>query len=272
MDRVYDILERIRTCCGVYIGDRLLSRLSTFLSGYECAVQDLTGEYSMFNTRFQLFIEQKLGENGHHWSQIIEEVYGDNAFDRFYLFLEEFKLYNANTQYPTEPRSEREMRCYTMLEKLGIGFSRVDHEHADTIEACHEIEKSLGCEICKNLFLTNRQETQFYLLLMPGDKPFKTKLLSKQINSARLSFANETHMLRLLDITPGSVSVLGLMNDTEKQVQLLIDAELLKNEYLGCHPCMNTSSLKIRTEDIVNRFLPAIGHDYIPVELPWEVE
>ena len=180
-----------------------------------------------------------------------------------------------NTVYSSRPgdeRSEREMSCYTMLEKLGIDFMRVDHEGADTIEKCHEIEKVLGCEICKNLFLTNRQETQFYLLLMPGDKPFKTKLLSKQINSARLSFANEEHMLRLLDITPGSVSVLGLMNDRDKMVQLLIDSELLKSEYLGCHPCMNTSSLKIRTEDIINKLLPAVGHDFISVALPWEVE
>lgn len=114
--------------------------------------------------------------------------------------------------------------------------------------------------MCKNLFLCNRQETDFYLLLMPGDKKFKTKELSSQINTARLSFANETHMEELLDITPGSVSVMGLMNDKENKVQLLIDEDLLAHPYLGCHPCINTSSLCIKTEDILKIFLPAVHH------------
>lgn len=169
-------------------------------------------------------------------------------------------------------RTERELRCREALDRLGIAYSGVDHACADTIEKCHEIEKTLGCEICKNLFLTNRQETQFYLLLMPGDKPFRTKNLSRQINSARLSFANEGHMEALLGLLPGSVSVLGLMNDTENRVQLLIDRELLDKEFLGCHPCMNTSTLKIRTEDVLQIFLPAVGHGYMTVELPWETD
>lgn len=173
---------------------------------------------------------------------------------------------------PEEERSEREQRCYELLDSLGIEYARLDHEHADTIDACHRLEQVLGCKICKNLFLTNRQETDFYLLLMPGDKPFKTKLLSKQIGSARLSFANGEHMLELLDITPGSVSVLGLMNDRENRVRLLIDRELLEDEYIGCHPCLNTSTLRIKTADIVGKLLPAVEHDYTTVELPWVIE
>ena len=128
-------------------------------------------------------------------------------------------------------RLSKEKRCYELLDRLGIGYDRVDHDFADTIELCHEIEKTLGADICKNLFLTNRQQTDFYLLLMPGDKPFKTKLLSKQIGSARLSFGSPENMERLLDITPGSVSVLGLMNDSENGVRLLVDEDLLKDEY-----------------------------------------
>ena len=116
---------------------------------------------------------------------------------------------------PADIRIPKEERCYELLDRLGVEYARVDHEHADTIEACHEIEKLLGCEICKNLFLTNRQMTEVWLLLMPGEKPFKTKLLSRQIGSARLSFASAEQMLQYLDITPGSVSVLGLMNDRE---------------------------------------------------------
>lgn len=168
-------------------------------------------------------------------------------------------------------RLAKEQRCYELLDSLGIEYAGVDHEHADTIEACHEIEKTLGAKICKNLFLTNRQQTEFYLLLMPGDKPFKTKLLSKQIGTARLSFASAEHMQELLDITPGSVSVLGLANDG-RRVHLVIDSELLQDEFIGCHPCINTSTLKLRTSDVVEKFLPAVGHGYDVVELPWEVD
>ena len=150
-------------------------------------------------------------------------------------------------------------------------YWRADHDHADTIEACHEVEKVLGCEICKNLLLTNRQMTDVYLLLMPGDKPFKTKLLSKQIGSARLSFASPEQMMEHLDITPGSVSVLGLMNDKDNKVRLLIDRDLLKQEYTGCHPCINSSTLKISTEDILHKLLPAMGHEVSYVDLPWEL-
>lgn len=157
-------------------------------------------------------------------------------------------------------RLEKEIRVYDLLDSLGISYQRVDHEPAMTIEACPDIDKLMGTHMCKNLFLCNRQETDFYLLLMPGDKKFKTKELSSQINTARLSFANETHMEELLDITPGSVSVMGLMNDKDNKVQLLIDEDLLAHPYLGCHPCINTSSLCIKTDDILNTFLPAVQH------------
>ena len=140
------------------------------------------------------------------------------------------------------------------------------------MEACEEIDRTLGDEtaICKNLFLCNRQETDFYLLLMPGDKPFKTKNLSAQIGSARLSFAKPEYMEKYLDITPGSVSVMGLMNDTENCVQLLIDEDILASELVGCHPCENTSSLSFRVRDLIDVFLPAVGHSYITVRLSEE--
>ena len=171
-----------------------------------------------------------------------------------------------------EGRMEKEMRSYALLDSLGIEYQRVDHEHADTIEQCEQVEQLLGCKICKNLFLTNRQQTDFYLLIMPGEKPFKTKLLSRQIGSARLSFASPEHMERYLDITPGSVSVLGLMNDKGGAVRLLMDRDLLKEEYYGCHPCINTSSLRLKTADVFEKLLPAMGHAPTYVELPWVIE
>ena len=170
----------------------------------------------------------------------------------------------------TDNRLDKEIRVYDFLDKLGIQYQRIDHEAAMTMEACEEIDRALGdnTTICKNLFLCNRQETDFYLLLMPGDKPFKTKDLSAQIHSARLSFAKPEYMQKYLDITPGSVSVLGLMNDSEKKVQLLIDEDVMKEPYFGCHPCINTSSLKFTTEDLMQKIIPALEHEPVTVTLP----
>ena len=169
-----------------------------------------------------------------------------------------------------EGRLPREMRTYDYLDRLGISYLRTDHERADNMEACNEIDAVLGVIICKNLFLCNRQRTAFYLLMMPGDKKFKTKELSAQIHSARLSFANPEEMLEHLDIEPGAVSIMGLMNDREHAVKLLIDEDVLKDEYIGCHPCVCTSSLKIRTKDITDRYLPATGHSFQTVCLKGE--
>lgn len=169
-------------------------------------------------------------------------------------------------------RLEKEKRVYDLLDGLGIEYKRADHPAAQTMESCLEIEKVLGVEICKNLFLRNRQKTDFYLLMMPGSKPFKTKDITKQLGCARLSFAEAEFMQEFLDITPGSVSVLGLMNDTKNRVRLVIDKDILNDKYIGCHPCINTSSLAIKTSDILNKFLPAVKHAATTVEMPWHNE
>lgn len=166
-----------------------------------------------------------------------------------------------------EGRLEKEIRVYDFLDRLGIEYERIDHEEAMTMEACEEIDHVLDAQICKNLFLCNRQETDFYLLLIPADKPFKTKYLSAQIGSSRLSFAKPEYMEKYLDVTPGSVSVFGLMNDREKKIQLLIDKDVLESEYLGCHPCMNTTSMKFKMSDFTEKILPALGHEPKMVEL-----
>ncbi len=179
------------------------------------------------------------------------------------------ELYDGRPEN-TEGRLPREVRTYDFLDGIGIEYKRTDHEPADNMEACNEIDAVLGVLICKNLFLCNRQKTKFYLLMMPGDKKFKTKELSGQINSARLSFADSEDMLKYLDIEPGAVSIMGLMNDREHAVQLLMDEDVLKGEYIGCHPCVCTSSLKIKTADLTGKFLPASGHDYKTVRLTGE--
>lgn len=164
-------------------------------------------------------------------------------------------------------RLAKEIKVYDFLDDSGIEYFSIDHESAMTMEVCAEIEKVLGAKICKNLFLCNRQQTEFYLLLMPGDKPFKTKDLSAQINSSRLSFATAEHMEKYLDITPGSVSVLGLINDKEDKVHLLIDEDILKEEYFGCHPNINTSSLKFKVADLKNIIIPKIKKNIQMVKL-----
>ena len=168
-----------------------------------------------------------------------------------------------------EGRQDREVRAYKLLDELGIDFVRTDHfdEPATTMEACEKIDAILNVRICKNLFLCNRQKTNFYLLIMPGDKPFKTKELSGQLGISRLSFGEPEYMEKYLDLLPGSVSVLGLMNDHDRKVRLLVDEDLMEEEQFGCHPCVNTSSIRFSTRDLFDRVLPAMGVTYTTVQL-----
>ena len=165
-------------------------------------------------------------------------------------------------------RLPKEVRTYELLDRLDVAYQRIDHEAAMTMEACAAIDEALDATICKNLLLCNRQCTAFYLLMIPGSKTFKTSVLSKQIGSSRLSFADAEYMERFLDITPGSVSVLGLMNDHDHHVELLIDEDVLKGEFIGCHPCINTSSLRLKTSDLMEKIIPAMGHTPRIVTLP----
>ena len=168
----------------------------------------------------------------------------------------------------TAGRLDKEIRVYDLLDRLGVDYQRVDHEPAMTMEACEEIDMTLGAPTCKNLLLCNRQQTNFYLLLMQGDKAFKTKDLSAQLEVSRLSFAPGECMEEFLDITPGSLSVMGLMNDQNFRVRLIIDSPVLAEEYIGFHPCINTSTLRVKTADLLNVIIPAMGHAPTTVTLP----
>lgn len=189
----------------------------------------------------------------------------DNQFAPFYI---------DRTLYKGRPRNStgrllKEIRAYDLLDELEVSFVRLDHSPLPTIEACQEVDSILDTQVCKNLFLRNAQKTEFYLLLLPGNKKFRTAIVSKQIGTARLSFAEPEFMEEFLDITPGSVSVLGLMNDKDKRVHLLIDQEVLTQEYFACHPCINTSSLKFKTSDLLDKIIPAIGCNYTILDLPY---
>ena len=171
------------------------------------------------------------------------------------------------TGAPAERRSEVENRVYECLARLDIPFTRVDHEAAFTMEDCAAISETLDVSICKNLLLTPRNRSAFYLLCLPAEKSFSTKDFSKLIGSSRLSFASEEDLVALLGCHAGSASVLGLMNDTEHRVTLAIDRAVAEDEWFGCHPCKNTSSLRLKTCDVLEKFLPATGHEAVIVDL-----
>ena len=184
--------------------------------------------------------------------------------------METFELKKGRAAKGT--REEIEEACYDFLDGLGVEYDRVDHEALYTMEALAPVEAVLGCGVAKNLFLTNRQQTEFYLLLMPGDKPFKTKYLSAQLGCSRLSFGSEEQLVQHLGTTHGSASVLGLLNDSGKAVHLIADADLKDAEYFACHPCRNTSTLRFSTAALLDTVLPALGYEITWVTLPREIE
>ena len=181
----------------------------------------------------------------------------------------ELKLENGRPA-DTTGRLEKEIRTYDFLDALQVPYQRIDHETLMTIEACKDVDKVLDAVICKNLFLCNRQETNFYLLLMPADKPFRTKEITSQLGCARLSFASEDAMEQLLQLTPGSATIFGLMHDTENRVQLLVDRDLLEEATFGCHPCINTSTIRMQTGDVFDKLTTALHHPYTIVTLKGE--
>ena len=167
-------------------------------------------------------------------------------------------------------RPEKECAVYDLLERLDISFTRADHPAAFTMEECEAVSQALHTPICKNLFLCNRQKTAFYLLLLPASKPFRTKEITAQLGCARLSFAGEEQLASLLHLTPGSATIFGLQYDTENRVQLVVDRDLLDEAYFGCHPCTNTSTIRLKTSDVFDRLTHALHHDYTLVTLKGE--
>ena len=181
------------------------------------------------------------------------------------------RIHIDNQIYTCAPRGNGrlgiEMETYALLDRLGMAYQRLDHDATATVDDCVDVERILGIEICKNLFLCNSAESAFYLLMMPGGKKYRAPLLSRQLATTRLSFASAASMERLLRVSPGAVSVLGLMHDTDHAVRLLIDKDVLHHTHVGCHPCVNTASLKVSLDELLSKFLPHTGHEPIFVEL-----
>lgn len=177
------------------------------------------------------------------------------------------EISEIRTAAPAEGRAAVELETFALLDRLGIPYTWVAHDMANTIADCEEIGDALGVSICKNLFLCNRQKTEFYLLAMPGDKQFQTKELSHQLGTARLSFAPPELMEELMGCPPGSASVLGMAYDTAHRVHLLMDRPVYESEWIGCHPCKSDASLRIRTRDLLEKFFPHTGHEITVVDL-----
>ena len=165
-----------------------------------------------------------------------------------------------------DSRQEKERKCYDFLSKLGIDYEVVDHEEASDMDRCREIESVLGVKICKNIMLCNRQESRFFIFMMPGDKKYVTKEVSKKIGMSRLSFAKEKYLKEFLNVSSGSVSVLALLNDLDNKVELVIDRDVIQQENIRCHPCVNTSTLKIKTEDFLNKIIPALKKEAMIID------
>lgn len=175
--------------------------------------------------------------------------------------------------YPTadnDKRTAAEMAVYDFIDGISIEYTTLCHPAVFTMEECEEVRKVLGAPVFKNLFLTNKQQTQYYLLMIPADKPFKTKYLSSQLGCARLSFASSEAMMELLHIAPGAVSPMGLIHDKECRVRLIVDRDLLATDRYACHPCVNTASVVLSLTDLLDKIIPATGHTYTWVDLPIE--
>lgn len=153
----------------------------------------------------------------------------------------------------------REQPVYDALDALNIAYRRVEHPPAHTMQDCYLVDEGLGAVHFKNLFLCNRQGTDFYLLLLVGDKPFRTKDVSKQIGVARLSFANAQQLEQYLGLTPGAVSPMGLVNDVDRRVHVLVDRDVLKQGHVIVHPNVNTASILLSSADLM-RFVESRGN------------
>ena len=164
------------------------------------------------------------------------------------------------TVAPEHERGEHETTVYKELDRLGIKYERVDNDTVETMEECVEISEKLGAEIRKTIVVCNRQKTDFYLVILPAGKRFDSKLFAAMMHTARVSFASPEDMQRVIGLTPGEASVMGILNDPEGKVKVVIDKAVADAEWFACNPGANTSHLRFKTKQLINNFLPAEGH------------
>ena len=171
------------------------------------------------------------------------------------------------TTAPQQYRNSLHENVYETLESLGIPYERVDTDEAITMEDCIAIGERLQTPIVKTLLLCNRQQTNFYLFVTTSEKPFSTKNFSHAMEISRVSFASPEQLESMLGTVVGSASVLSLLHDPENRVQLVLDRDALQASWYGCSDTTTTGYMKLPTADLLEKFLPAVHHEPIYIEV-----
>ena len=178
-----------------------------------------------------------------------------------------FYISEIMTTEPEEYKNKLQKETYKALAQLKISFERVDTDEAVTMDDCVLIDQKLNMKMVKTLFLCNRKKTIFYLFITTGEKAFDTKNFSNALGISRVSFGPAEMMEEMLGNKVGAATVFGTLLDLDRDVQVIIDKEVADEEYYGCSDGTTTCYMKIRTEDIMNRFLPFAKHKPVIVEI-----
>ncbi len=178
-----------------------------------------------------------------------------------------FYVSEIQTEAPHEFQTQLQELVYGTLEKLQIPFERVDTDEAITMEDCVAIDEKLNMNMVKTLFLCNRQQTEFYLFVTVGNKPFRSKDFSSALGIARVSFAPAEQMETMLGTKIGAATVFSSLLDTDQRVQIIFDKDVLAEEWYGCSDGTTTGYMKVRTDDIYRRFLPFTKHTAAVIEV-----
>lgn len=151
-------------------------------------------------------------------------------------------------------------RIYGKFGELEIPFGRVDTDPGITMEDCLNIDRGIGGRIVKTVFLCNRQQTSFYIYAMSPDKPFVTKDFCHSLNIPRVSFAPEDKLIALAGTIHGAATILSACLESAKDVTFVLDRTVLEDNYFCCTDGTATGFVKLRTSDLLDKFLPSCGH------------
>ena len=171
-----------------------------------------------------------------------------------------FYVSEIQTKAPSLFQTRLQKITYEALEKLQIPFERVDTDEAVTMEDCAAINEKLNMDMVKTLFLCNRQQTDFYLLVTTGDKPFRSKNFSNALGVSRVSFAPVESMESMLGTKIGATTIFSSLLDDKNRVRVVFDRDVLFKKWYGCSDGTTTGYMKLRTDDIYQRFLPFTKH------------
>ena len=172
-----------------------------------------------------------------------------------------FHVSEIITTPPPAYESPLQQTVYETFARLGIPFGRVDTDPGLTMEDCQHIDRKIGVRIVKTIFLCNRQQTAFYLYVTTDDKPFVTREFCGALGIPRVSFASAEKLEELTGVKVGATTVLSAILPSAASVQLVMDRDVAESEWFACTDGTATCFVKIRTKDLLDKYLPASGHD-----------